>query len=144
MIKRDGPAAFDPKTGTQYMYTGQGSSMYTRLTHTVDLTTATAPTLQFAVSYDTEPDFDYVFVEAHTVGQEDWTTLPDLNGHTSDDTGGGCPDPDPFWLDENPFLRHYITRTVTAAGVECTRPGRPARGTRRPATPPATRTGRST
>ena len=47
------------------------------------------------MSYDTEPDFDYVFVEAHTVGQDDWTTLPDANGNTSQDTGVGCPDDDP-------------------------------------------------
>ncbi|HEY6888930.1 MAG TPA: hypothetical protein VI300_14155, partial [Solirubrobacter sp.] len=113
VIKRDGPAAFDPKTGTHYAYTGQSSSAYMRLTRTVNLATATAPALQFAVSYDTEANFDYVFVEAHTPGQDDWTTLPDLNGHTSDDTGAGCPDPDPFWLDENPFLRHYITRNAT-------------------------------
>jgi hypothetical protein len=113
VIKRDGPAAFDPKTGTHYAYTGQSSSAYMRLTRTVNLATATAPTLQFAVSYDTEANYDYVFVEAHTPGQDDWTTLPDLNGHTSDDTGAGCPDPDPFWLDENPFLRHYITRNAT-------------------------------
>ena len=29
------------------------------------------------------PAWDHVFVEAHTVGQDDWTTLPDLNGHTT-------------------------------------------------------------
>ena len=40
--------------------------------------------LRFKISYDTEPDYDYVFVEAHTVGQDDWTTLPDVNGNTSD------------------------------------------------------------
>ena len=28
-----------------------------------------------------------MFVEAHTVGQDDWTTLPDLNGHTSQAPG---------------------------------------------------------
>ena len=89
VIKRDGPAAFDPKTGTQYMYTGAASSSYMRLTQTVDLTAATTPTLQFAASYDAEQDFDFVFVEAHTVGQDNWTTLPDLNGNTSADTGGG-------------------------------------------------------
>jgi bacillopeptidase F (M6 metalloprotease family) len=81
VIKRDGPPSFDPKTGTHYAYTGQSSSAYMRLTRTVDLTTTTAPTLQFAASYDTESNYDYVFVEAHTVGQDDWTTLPDLNGH---------------------------------------------------------------
>jgi hypothetical protein len=123
VIKRDGPAAFDPKTGTHYAYTGQSSSAYMRLTRTVDLTAATAPALGFSVSYDTEPGFDYVFVEAHTVGQDDWTTLPDVNGHTSDDTGAGCTDPSPFWLDENPFLTHYITRTGSGDTVECTPTG---------------------
>ena len=28
-----------------------------------------------------------MFVEAHTVGQDNWTTLPDLNGHTTQVTG---------------------------------------------------------
>ena len=123
MIKTDGPPAFDPKTGTHYAVTGATSSSYQRLTRTVDLTSATAPTLSFSLSNDTEPNFDYVFVEAHTPGQDDWTTLPDMNGNTSQDTGAGCPDPDPFWLNENPFLRHYITRTVTGDDVECTPTG---------------------
>ena len=39
--------------------------------------------LSFWMSNDTEADWDFVFVEAHTVGQNDWTTLPDQNGHTS-------------------------------------------------------------
>jgi hypothetical protein len=122
-ITRQGPPAFDPKTGSYYAYSQSASSAYKRLSRTVDLTGTTAPTLEFQMSYDTEPNFDYVFVEAHTVGQQDWTTLPDLNGHTSDDVGAGCPDPDPFWLNENPFLGHYITRTVTGDDVECTPTG---------------------
>ena len=32
--------------------------------------------LSFTASYDTEPGWDYLVVEAHTVGQDDWTTLP--------------------------------------------------------------------
>ena len=66
---------------------------YKRLSRTVDLTGGTAADLSFTASYDTEPDLDYVFVEAHTVGQDDWTTLPDANGHTSSDITGssGCP-----------------------------------------------------
>ena len=58
-----------------------------RLTRTVNLTTATAPTLQFAVSYDTEANYDYVFVEAHTPGQDDCAfcdptmILPKKAGH---------------------------------------------------------------
>ena len=53
------------------------------MTRTVDLTGHTSGTLKFATSYDTEPDYDYMFVEAHTVGQDNWTTLPDENGNTS-------------------------------------------------------------
>jgi hypothetical protein len=111
-IKVNGPPAFDPPTGSQYLYSQQADSSYKRLTRTVDFTGKTSGALQFKLSADTEADYDYVFVEAHTVGQSDWTTLPDRNGNTSTDTGAGCPDPDPFWLNENPFLRHYITRNA--------------------------------
>ncbi|MGZ6697055.1 MAG: M14 family zinc carboxypeptidase [Solirubrobacteraceae bacterium] len=119
-ITRDGPPAFDPPTGDYYAYSQQASSAYKRLSRTVDLTGKTSGSLSFKVSYDTEPNYDYVMVEAHTVGQEDWTTLPDTNGHTSDDVGGGCPDPDPFWLNENPFLGHYLTRTGSGDTTACT------------------------
>ncbi len=118
-IKTTGLPAFDPPTGSFYAYSQQASSAYKRLSRTVDMTGKTTGSLSFKVSYDTEPNFDYVFVEAHTVGQDDWTTLADTNGHTSDDTGGGCPDDNPFWLDEHPFLTHYITRTGTTGAFEC-------------------------
>ena len=59
--------------------------------------------LSFWVNRATEPDWDFAFVEAHTVGQDDWTTLPDLNGHTGQGTGNSCP----FWLSLHPFLEHY-------------------------------------
>ena len=41
----------------------------------------------FWTSYDTEPDWDHLFVEARTPGGDDWTTLPDANGHTDTDAG---------------------------------------------------------
>ena len=44
-------------------------------------------TLSFWVNRNTEGNWDFFFVEAHTVGLDDWTTLPDVNGHTSQDTG---------------------------------------------------------
>ena len=31
-----------------------------------------------------------MFVEAHEVGTDDWTTLPDANGHTDTGTGDSC------------------------------------------------------
>ena len=95
--------------------------------------TGTQPAnLSFWTSFNTEPDWDFVFVEAHTVGQDDYTTLPDANGHTSQNTGSSCPE---GWGQElHPILQHYqtlvengpATRTTSA----CPR-ARPGRGTPR-------------
>ncbi len=79
------------------------------MTRTVDLTGQTTGNLSFWISRDTEQDWDYVFVEAHTVGQDNWTTLPDLNGHTTTATGLSCP---AGWRDLHPFLDHYQTLNV--------------------------------
>ena len=105
--------------------------------------------MSFKLSYDTEPRFDFVFVEAHTVGQDDWTTLP-VPGITTQDVGAGCPDNDPFWLALHPFLNHYLTRTreggrrVRSARRTATSARLRVTGTRRPATRAASRTGTST
>jgi hypothetical protein len=56
-----------------------------------------------------------VFVEAHTVDHDDWTTLP-VPGITTQDVGAGFPDDNPFWLQLHPFLNHYLTRQPTAGG----------------------------
>ena len=73
-------------------------------------------TLSFWVNRETEINWDFVFVEAHTAGQNDWTTLPDTNGHTGTSTGASCP----YWLDLHPFLLHY--QTDVGQG-RCRRPG---------------------
>jgi hypothetical protein len=122
-VKLDRPPAFDPPTGTHYAVAASSDEGYQRLRKTIDLTGATAADLQFKLSYDTEPSFDYVFVEAHTVGQEDWTTLPDANGNTSDDVGASC---DIDWNTVHPFLDHYQTNPVQdggANGGDCTNTG---------------------
>jgi len=75
---------------------------YKRLARTITVP-AGGGELSFWVTRDTEPGWDFFFVEAHTAGMNDWTTLPDLNGHTSQDTGSSCP----FWLFLHPFLAHY-------------------------------------
>jgi hypothetical protein len=65
-------------------------------------------------------------VEAHTAGQNDWTTLRDQNGHTRVGTGDACP----VWLLQHPFLRHYQTpsaggcRSVGTTGRWNARSGR--------------------
>ena len=117
---KDGPPAYDPPEGTHYAYSQVADQSYKRLTTTVDLTNATTGSMSFKLSYDTEPRFDFVFVEARTVGGDDWTTLP-VPGITSQDVGAGCPDNDPFWLALHPFLNHYLTRSPKAGGgFECT------------------------
>ncbi len=115
-----GGAAFDPHTGARYMYSQNINEGYKRLTRAVDLTGRTAADLSFWTSYNTEAGWDYVFVEAHEVGQNDWTTLPDRNGHTSQDVGSSCPS---GWTEElHNHLRHYQSYNP-ASGGSCTPTG---------------------
>ena len=102
------PALFEPvaapTTGTHLMISGRADSSYKRLMRTITVPAGGA-TLSFWVTRDTEQPWDFMFVEAHTVGAEDWTTLPDVNGHTSADVGNSCPS----WEQIHPFLTHYQT-----------------------------------
>src|SRR5215213_2866675 len=109
-VRPGGP--FDPHTGTYYAYSQIADVSYKRLTRTVDLTGKSSGNFFFWISPTTEPDWDYVFVEAHTVGQDDWTTLPDSNGHTSQSTGPNDPDLSSCagnWHELHPWLAHYQT-----------------------------------
>jgi len=104
---------FAPVEGQQYAGALHADSSYMRLSRTVDLTSVTAavqPRLQFQLSLNSEPGYDHVIVEAHTVGQEDWTTLPDLNGRTTTQVPSECVG-NGFLLNLHPFLRHYLGGT---------------------------------
>ena len=85
---------------SRYAITGGDDSAYKRLSRVIDVP-AGGGELSFYVTRDTEPAWDFFFVEARPVGTEDWTTLPDLNNHTSQDTGASCPD----WLEPAPVPR---------------------------------------
>jgi hypothetical protein len=101
---------FDPAEGAWYVAGPHIDNSYMRLSRTVDLTGVTAaqaPKLEFQLSINTEPGYDNVIVEAHTVGQDDWTTLPDLNGGT--DTGVPTECEAGFYLGLHPWLEHYLT-----------------------------------
>ena len=114
------PGPLSPAAGSFYAYSGQANNSYNRLSRTVDLTGKTSGALKFKTSFDAEVDYDYLFVEAHTVGQDDWTTLPDRNGNTSDAPGSSCTD---GWSQpdgSHPFLAHYQTRT---GATTCTSSG---------------------
>jgi hypothetical protein len=114
---------FEPHSGDQYLYSAQGDASYKRVRKTIDLSDLDAsdtPQLRFFFSADTEFDWDFVFVEAHPTDSppsQDWTTLPDLNGATSQETGSSCADTagGDSWTETpaegglHPWLRHYQT-----------------------------------
>jgi hypothetical protein len=105
--KPGGP--FDPHTGDQYVYSQIADVSYKRLTQTVTVP-AGGGSLDFWTSYDTEGDWDFVFVEARTPGGNDWTTLPDANGHTSQETGDSCSS---GWVELHPQTAYYQTYDET-------------------------------
>jgi Peptidase family M1 domain/Peptidase M1 N-terminal domain len=96
-----GPPPIPPVTGDQLLFSQVGEPSYKRLTRTLTVPAGGA-TLGFQANRDTEEGWDFLFVEVRTAGGEDWTTLPDQNGHTSQD-GGACP------IFDNLFLEHYMT-----------------------------------
>ncbi|HET6686767.1 MAG TPA: M14 family zinc carboxypeptidase [Jiangellaceae bacterium] len=104
---------FDPRTGEWYVYSQQADAAYKRFSTVVDLTNATTGELRFWSSYDTEVNWDYLFVEAHPVGTDDWTTLPDALGHTQEGTGDSCPE---GWDELHPFINHYQGPNCEPAG----------------------------
>ncbi len=105
----------EPRTGANFAWSQAVVSSYKRLTRTITVPDGGAQ-LSFWLTRDTEPNWDFAFVEARTAGAEDWTTLPDANGHTSRQTGSSCPG----WHSLHPFLSHYQTGAgaggCTAAG----------------------------
>ncbi len=102
--KPGGP--FAPHSGEHYVYSQIADVSYKRLTREVAVPASGDATLSFWISHDTESHWDHVAVEARTAGGEDWTTLPDRNGHTETDPGDSCPE---GWRDLHPQLDHYQT-----------------------------------
>ena len=107
--KPGGP--FDPRTGSRYVYSQIADVTYKRLTREIAVP-AGGGDLTFWTSYDTEPDWDFLAVEARTAGGNDWTTLPDANGHTSQNTGQSClAGNSGGWRTLHPHLDHYQTQS---------------------------------
>ncbi|GGW18756.1 zinc carboxypeptidase [Streptomyces capoamus] len=112
---------YGPYAGSAMAAAVHTDDAYKRLTRTIDLTGVTAadkPALSTRLLWDTEPGYDHAVVEAHTVGADDWTTLPEAGGATTtavpEDCGAG------FLIGEHPWLKHYLTltgNTCTATGT---------------------------
>jgi hypothetical protein len=106
----DAAPAVTPRSGRRFLDSQVGEPAYKRLTRTLSVPPGGA-TVGFQVNRDTEPGWDFFFVESRTPGGDDWSTLPDVNGHTSQDVGA-CP----FFKFANPFLDHYLTTIVLDPG----------------------------
>jgi murein tripeptide amidase MpaA len=108
---------YAPVEGTRYAGIEHQDSSYSRLTRTVTVPAgATEAELAFQLSYNVEPDYDHVIVEARPAGSDDWTTLPEAGGASTTAPPAECSDPG-FLLDLHPFLRSYL------GGADCTGPG---------------------
>jgi Zinc carboxypeptidase len=101
--KPGGP--FAPHSGNQYAYSQIADVSYKRLRREIAVPAA-GGSLTFWTSYDTEENWDFLTVEARPTGTDDWTTLPDANGHTTQNVGESCPE---GWFELHPFLEHYQT-----------------------------------
>ena len=97
------PPTITPTDGSQMLFSDVSEPAYKRLTRELSIPSGGA-TLSFDTFHDTEPGWDFLFVEARTAGGDDWTTLEEAGGQTSQDVGA-CPG----FLGDNPFLDHYLT-----------------------------------
>jgi hypothetical protein len=71
--------------------------------------------LKFWVSYDTEFNWDFAFVEVSQAGSGVWTTLPDVSGLSTTATGDSCLS---GWVDElHPFLANYMDADCNPTGA---------------------------
>ena len=108
------PSRFNPFSGDWLVESQQADESWKRLTRTIDLTGAASGSLSFQTSFDVESDYDFVLVEAHTMGADNWTTLPDANGHTTTSTGSSCTD---GWVELHPFVTHYQGADCSPTGT---------------------------
>jgi Zinc carboxypeptidase len=111
-----GGSAFSPFHGNWYLYSQQADISYKQLMRSFTMP-AGGGDMTFRVSYDTEPQWDFVFVEIHNVTTDTWSTAPDLNGHTQGgtpaSTGESCP---AGWHELHPWLIQYQGEECDGAG----------------------------
>jgi hypothetical protein len=107
-----GGSPFSPFEGDWYWYSQQADISYKQLTRTFTIPDGGGD-MTFRISYDTEPEWDFVFVEIHNVDTDTWSTAPDLMGHTSSDTGESCP---AGWHELHPWLEQYQGADCSGGG----------------------------
>lgn len=120
----------DPLGSTQEWWSNRYDNMDSTLTHSFDLTSLQGQqvTLKFSAWFDLEPQYDYVFVEASTDGQN-WVTLKGNytttsnpnganwgNGYTGESGGGTTP----TWVQEQMNLTPFAGKKIQLRFEEVT------------------------
>ena len=100
---------FAPHTGESYAYSQIADVSYKQLTRSITVPAGDPAPLRFWASYNTEPAWDHMFVEAvDAAGNR--TTLP--SAFTTTSTGDSCP---AGWQELHPWLEEY-------QGADCSGP----------------------
>ena len=100
--KYDRPGGpFDPHTGENYAYSQIADVSYKQLTRSIAVPAGDPAPLSFWTSYNTEPEWDFLFVEV-TDAAGNRTTLP--SAFTGTSTGQSCP---AGWHELHPWLEEY-------------------------------------
>lgn len=107
-----------PRTGDKMAYSGLPQDYeYQRIQRTIDLAGKTTAELSFYEAHQVRQTFEALVVEAHTVGQDDWTTLPDTGGRTSPQTALACNSAQ--WYGLFPHLPHYMKPVGEGMTASC-------------------------
>ena len=77
-----------PFEGAMMWWSDAGDNLDQMMTRSVDVP-AGSSTLTMQLNYNIEQDWDYAYVAVSTDGGASWTNLPDLNGHTTNDSPNG-------------------------------------------------------
>jgi hypothetical protein len=106
---------FEPHGGSFYLYSDRADITYKRIGRDVSVPAA-GGTMRFFTSYDTEPAWDFVFVEVHDPDAGTWATLPDTGpgAHTSNSTGDSCAE---GWHELHPWLAQYQGTDCSGSGT---------------------------
>ncbi len=111
----------DPHSGKAMWWSDRADGLDSTLTRTVDLRSATQPTLSYWTWYEIEKDYDYAYVAVSTDGGARWTTLAapattkdDPNGNNlgngyTDVSGGGRT---PAWTQQQVDLSPYAGKEI--------------------------------
>ncbi len=102
-----GPDRYSPFSGTGQAFAAYTPNTWKRLSRSIAVPAETT-TLDMQISYNTEADYDYAFVEVRAADGR-WTTLADRNGHTSSTIppSSSCAD---GWNATHPFISNYQTK----------------------------------